>query len=269
MERKKLSKKLNNGLDNHLAMEKNKIVIFSNPRSGSNYLIDVLAQSPDIVCQSEIFHPDDYQTFFDSTPLHDKFPTHLSRIEEPELYYQTINKLAFQNKQSAKISVIKVLNSPPQLSPLPNLLADKSIQWICLRRDNLLEYFTSFKIALATNVWIANDSDIKDKEQHKLNFCIDEFINFIETSKRNNYAFNIVNLSSNTLNLDYLDMFNNNFMDKICLFLKIKPWRFKANLTKQNKRNLFLCYENPEKLEKELHSKSLEHFLNENNWKPT
>jgi len=217
-----------------------KFLIVSIPRSGSNMLVGMLDQHPEIQCYAELFHPDKIYN-------RDVFSRHgipdftlNQRNKDPFGYLDYIFRHKF--KQNTKAIGFKIF--PGQNDELLQLLLqDSSIKKIILIRDNLLRCYLSLKSAELNNVYFIREGSeqIAPSDQS----LVLDVKDFIQYQKENTDFFNRILSKLKKSGLEYLVLHYENLLDReqqldLLNFIGIKPdpGLLKVISVKQRKKDI-------------------------------
>ncbi|MBI5099766.1 MAG: glycosyltransferase [Nitrospirae bacterium] len=240
-----------------------KFVIFSHPRSGSNYLCSLLDSHPEILCHFELFHPDKayYSLAFNDEEM---LPYPLERRDNNTGEF--INKV-FKNNMGRRAVGFKIfIWQSDEAHDI--LLNDRTVLKIMLSRRNVVQAFVSEKIAEKTGIFT---QPIYEPElqgpQVKVNINVNDLMIF-DNDIRNyfiNIKKNLDDSGQRYLELYFEDLFNQVTVDSIFSFLGIEKGEHKLSsyTTKQNPKHLKEKVENLETLKQELKGTHLGIFLDE------
>lgn len=125
-----------------------RFAILATPRTGSNWLCTLLDSHRSILCHHEIFNPDDIGYALSSRKGQLNFGSLAQRDREP---LKTLDKVWIQPLGHDAIGF--KLNQGQNDSVLDNILNDKDVVKIIIRRANRLRAFISARIAEVTGEW--------------------------------------------------------------------------------------------------------------------
>ncbi len=154
-------------------MKINKFVIITQPRSGSNMLVNFLDIQKKIVCHYEIFNPKKpYYSF--KTPELEKLKINKFRFKFPRIYLKLLS--IYSSKKNMffgfKFFINSINNKP--LSILNYVINNKNFKKIILIRKNIIRNYISLKNANMSDRW----SNLKTSV--KINIDTKDFLNFAE-----------------------------------------------------------------------------------------
>jgi glycosyltransferase involved in cell wall biosynthesis/LPS sulfotransferase NodH len=240
-----------------------KFVIFSHPRSGSNYLCSLLDSHPEILCHFELFHPDKayYSLAVNDEEMH-SYPLE-KRDNNPGEF---INKVFKSNMGRKAVGYKIFIWQSSEAHDI--LLNDRTVLKIMLSRKNVVQAFVSMKIAEKTGVFTQPIYEPRPQgPQVKVNINVNDLMIFDHDIR--NYLSNIKKTLDDSgqryLELYFEDLFNQDIVDSIFSFLGIVKGEHKllSYTTKQNPKPLKEKVENLETLKQELKGSHLEIFLDE------
>ena len=239
-----------------------KFVIYSHPRSGSNYLCEALNLSEDIICHGELFNPDEVVY------------AAKSKCARKELEEREVNELQFlndvyQTREARAVGFKHFVSYSKEVSNY--VLRNKEIKKLILQRKNLLRSFVSLEIAFQTNVWFElKNSPEKQTEEVKIELDVRKFI---RSAKSISNSFDTAIRSLEEQGQDYLllqyEKMVSSKKEDICkkalsfISKEIKPPVLKENSVKQNKGSLEDCLVNYDQVCRELKGTKYEWMLAE------
>jgi len=123
-----------------------RFVIFTMPRSGSTWLVNLLRSHPQIQCHGELFQRDQIVT---NDRLLRRPPFFRFRRAAPGLFL----RFAYSRRLGARAVGLKMLNdqAPAQQA---YLVQRRDVRKVLLRRGNILAAYSSLRVALETDQWI-------------------------------------------------------------------------------------------------------------------
>jgi len=204
-----------------------KFVVITRSRTGSNFLMASLNSHPNIVANREVFRELDEKSCAEVWErTFAKKPHNITLVGFKIFYYHPLDS--------------------DDRSVWDQLVADKRVKVIHLKRNNLLRTVLSGKIALKTKVWTNKRSAIKVKlEDKKLSLNVDECI--VEFKKIKEWESNIDKMFNDhpklVINYEKLVAKPDTF-DEILDFLGIEQKELKSGYKKQNKEPLEELIEN-------------------------
>lgn len=167
-----------------------KFIIVSQGRTGSNFLVSLLNQYPQICCQGELFHPTKVWTLAD---LDDDMPEARKaeyesiivptevRDADPETY---LNRVWEIDRQQPSITCVGVkLHHAHTRKMHEILLHNKEYIVVILDREDKLAQFASLKIAMQSGKWRHVKGQKENKNQVKVRFSLFWFLSYCFGSK--------------------------------------------------------------------------------------
>jgi hypothetical protein len=154
-----------------------KFVIISVPRSGSNLVVGMLEQHPEIQCYPELFHPD---KVYDRNVFAEHGLSDLSREERDKEPLEFLDQV-FQHKFKANTKATGFKMFPGQNDELMNLLMEEpGVKKIILERENLLRCYLSQKTAEESNVYFVREKDGITPEEKPMQVDVEDFLAYEE-----------------------------------------------------------------------------------------
>ena len=233
-------------------MKIKKIILFASPRSGSNLLVNILGQCPEITFHNEVFHPSEPQIALPEH-LRKKWHDYDKRISFHKEYISDVVKQSYRLNKQIKYVGFKILLSPPQLKIFEQFINDDDIYWISLNRDNKLQMFTSQEIAVETKEWIMpqgtkiyedlrtgfwNKFNNSNRKQHQIKFDGDKFRGYLNRLKELEEHYKLVEAQKNVLKLEYLEVRSEQVVEILSNFLNLDEWNYGHKIKKQNSENV-------------------------------
>lgn len=215
-----------------------KVVIVSSARSGSNYLVSLLASHPDIYQYGEVIG--------DSYMRRKEFQS-LLRMCGTERYVKDCYKKRFFKK----VVGIKILyyqfkqyfGEKWGVHDVPDVLEsihqDTEIKVIHLKRKNLLKILVSNEIARKTGEYVIRDSGRKSRDE-SVALSPEKCRHFFESMEKTKAEFDDRFQDHDKFEIYYRDLVSNKngIRQKLLKFLGVKPSLLKSNTFKQNQRPL-------------------------------
>ncbi len=221
--------------------------IVAMPRSGSTRLCEIVDSHPAAICHHELFHSQEVQAYLprgrglealdrdwrDAAPA--AFLGHFLGFAES--WFRGYARHGF------KI----LLNGAQGPVALEIVCPMERLAKIVLRRDNLLAWYTSRQLALATGVWQRARDAPADGGDHKIAFDRQDFCKITERQVVM-YRAAIDRLRQSRqrfLELEYAETLTPAGLDGVWRFLGLPPTEVESPTRKMNTRPLLDCYSNP------------------------
>ncbi len=228
----------------------NMFAIISAPRTGSNLLCGALDAHPEIICHYELFHKD---AIYHSSKYGDDWISKWT-IESRNKNLHSFLDFVFKHRFGKKANTIgyKIFDGHND-ELLYELLKDKRVKKILLKRDNWFLAFISQLEAQKTGVFVITD---ENKQKANYNFKVDVKINQFKFYEKVNVEFfnNIETVlnddSQEYLSLEYNSALENSNKIRLLKFLNVTvdPDLLKLEYKKQNQRGLKDRIENYEEI---------------------
>jgi|GEM_PF-2378049 len=142
--------------------EYRKFIILSTQRSGSSYLSNLLQSHPQVVCYSELFHPDRCSFDYPFFPEDQDESVLMLRNSKPEKFLSAMIFRGYEENFGAvgfKVQYAQ-LEDPRFKTAAEWMYKEPSLAVIHLIRTNFLDTLVSHKLALATQEWWKTDPRI-------------------------------------------------------------------------------------------------------------
>jgi len=206
-------------------IRQNNFLILSSPRSGTTLLLDYLNCSRQVRCYGEILGRDHFQYGdpYRMTPERIRLHVESYFVKRPGTWV------------GAKILTFHLDELPITLADLLEVLSAPKI--ILLYRQDLLEQYTSFHLAMATGVWHPR----KPVELALIRLDPDDFLAFAERERRM-WQENCARLNlAQTCAVSYEDLHADprSQLARVFNYLNVEPAELRSRLVKTNPRPLF------------------------------
>lgn len=165
-------------------------MIVSQGRTGSNFLVSLLNQYPQICCQGELFHPSRVWTLADldddmsdvEKSKYERFvvPTEV-RDADPEAFLNQVWEVDLQKPEITCVGV--KLHHAHNRNMHELLLENWSYKIVILDREEKLAQFASLKIAMKSQNWRYVKGQSERNDQIKINFSLFWFLSYCFGSK--------------------------------------------------------------------------------------
>ena len=229
-------------------MEIVKFVIFNAPRVGSNMLCTMLDNHPGILCHHEIFNP---HVIGVARSLQNDPSFHIATLEEREQNPQKILESVWQQNLGNAIVGLKLCWR--QHSIYRQILEDKDIRKIILKRKNRIRSYVSLLLARKTKEWVIYEGDSIANAKPKVHIDINDLWSVIKFNK--DYYYELENVMENSAQswkeVWYEDLFEETFRLDILKFLDISaihPSHMQSGTLRLNDRPLNELIENYEEI---------------------
>jgi len=218
-----------------------KFVIISTPRTGSNLLRTLLDSHPEIVCHSELFSKD--AIYYSYQYGHEWISgyTKAKRDSDPVQFLNFI--YGTKLKETCHAIGFKILNEQND-TVLNQLIKDKTIKKIILKRENALMSYLSFLELQKTGKALAKDNNDIYKTGDSLKITVD-FHEFDNYKKQIDLFYSkIISILNETSQgfflIKYTDLLNRRKITEILSFINVESTNQQifSNLQKQNQRDL-------------------------------
>ena len=156
-----------------------RMVIFSAPRTGSNWLCTILDSHPEILCHHEIFNPEaiHYSLAFRGGQLD------LGTVKERDRRPKEVLRRVWQETFGYRVVGFKLCRGQnPTI--FENVLADPGVKAILILRRNRLKTFVSEKVAEVTGEWESYPGMPIGQRRVPVEVDIDTLRAHIETNRR-------------------------------------------------------------------------------------
>ena len=241
-----------------------KFVIVSIPRTGSNLLCGALDAHPEIICHYELFHKE--AIYYSSKYGNEWMKTYSvqKRNDDPNAFLDFIFSHRFG--KTAKTIGYKIFAGHND-ELLKDLISDKKVKKIILKRDNLFMAYLSHLEAQKTGVFVVKkeNNDNKTKYNFKVNIDLNKFKHFEKHNK--SFFINIENKlkesTQNYITLEYQSVLELENRLKMLKFLEVKPDPdlLKIEYIKLNIRKLEDRIENYSEIIEKFSGTENEHYL--------
>ncbi|MGB3472581.1 MAG: sulfotransferase [Erythrobacter sp.] len=233
-----------------------RFLIIGLPRSGSTYLATLVHSHSDAYCAGEIFNP------FAIVGLgwKETEPQKLvARDESPCTFLREFYE-QHENRAAAVGAKFMIGHHPEILSMIER---EKDIKIIYIHRDNKLAQSASWFKALKTRQWAAIDSSVVNHEV--LQAWPRELARQARDFDFSDYIFQnwLGRLQNEVLDVEYCDMFTEDFESKLCAFLDLTLRdRLTSSLVKQGQDDILERFEHKREIERYFRSIGKSDWLN-------
>lgn len=240
--------------------EYRRFIILSTQRSGSSYLSNLLQSHPEIVCYSELFHPDRCSFDYPFFPEDQDESVLMLRKSEPEKF---LKELIFRGYEAN----FRAVGFKVQYSQLEDPRFESAVKWlynentlavIHLIRNNFLDTLVSHKLALATREWWKTDprivreakrlgiggtdiseTDIPEFDILQIEISVEEMLNYFEQMELQIVRYRERFTKHPVLEVAYEDLVMPDAMASsgILNFLGVAPAPLFSRIVKQKKRS--------------------------------
>jgi len=239
---------------------KNKFVVLTSCRTGSNYLCAQLNAHPDIHCHNEIFHKKSVKSKFPLQPK-EKMQSTLWRDANATEFVRSLWEQT-QGRQCVGFKMFHVHN----MDVILQLLSDSSVAKILLKRKNMVRQYVSLVIGYKIQQWFLPPS----KERMYATVHIDPQLMIAHIEEVNRF-FAQIYITLTTRAQEYMEVFYEDITGpqqeehfaKIYQLLGLEPLHVKVDLRKQNPEPLSELIENYTEVCNALRGNEIEKFLYE------
>jgi LPS sulfotransferase NodH len=226
-----------------------KFVIVSEARCGSNYLVDLLAGHPKVMCLEEIFH----RTQIHSSRHIEKEFTIKERDLDPDKFIHEVFSSEKAKKKTHHGFKLISAQSPDMVTFIANRPEYKII---FLTREDKIAQYSSRKIAGQTNEWLKLKQDSGDPTHEapsfpKTTFKLSEYILFLIQSYIHMTYYNRITEQKDTtcLHLTYEDITLRDGLNRVLSFLELSTdYSLKSKMIKQNASKTIDRFDNAKKI---------------------
>jgi LPS sulfotransferase NodH len=227
-----------------------KFVILTTPRTGSNFLVEILGKNPDVHCYGELYNYTSMHSTFSMEP-EEQMCDMTWRNAHPLTFLENVWK-----QNHGKASTGFKLFFEQNMIVKERLCEDASVKKIVLRRKNIVRQFVSLRIALENQKWGVR----KPQDLVRAKIAIDtEALKSFANISHLHYAAarkKMQETGQEYLEITYEDLFGEGqeqCFAEICTFLGISPaLKPTSSLLKQNPEPLADIVENFAQVKKEL-----------------
>lgn len=243
-------------------------VIIYRGRSGSTFLASKLDSHPEILCHSELFHPDCIATA--PSCESDRESLHLGTIKERDKHPVGFIHRVYSHPRGSRAVGFKMGLSHNKIGLLA-LILNRRIKKIVLQRVNCLDSYTSLLIARQTGAWAFDDKGYKDSRSNdqgrqpvRVHVDPKDFKRYVVTTR---LFFNgvriILWLTRQTwIDIEYNQIDDQSKIEEILRFLGVDAKAdLRSHLKKQNPASQKARIENYEELEGLFWNKGDEEYL--------
>lgn len=217
-------------------------LIIAAPRSGSNYLCDLLNAQPKLKCYAELFHPD-------SMPFRVRTLKNLSfkmttddRNADPVAFVKkAFSPPRIWHKQYNCVGG-KLLLCPYQIKHGADALLNQVDKIIILERKNKLAWYASLRVAEMTGTWF-NKPELQSSQAEFNAKDFNERLIY-ETRLFNTVLSQVSLVQHTTLRVFYEDLGSEACLDKIAKFLGVDPIQTTQKTSWQKSGNVLSCFSN-------------------------
>jgi LPS sulfotransferase NodH len=254
-------------------------VILTSPRSGSNWLITLLNQHPQMRCSFEVLHNQpDQRTPMVAPVAREPIPDRDRRYDDTQEGADFVRSLyALPYASSVRATGFKLFYDQAAgeraRSAWSYLARNRGIHVIHLERDNLLAAFVSLQRALRTRVWLhlAKDGSVRTPEPETVD--PEAFRTYVEEFRAERAAAlarldaqrGDVDRRTLTLTYEQLRAGRRHHVSRILRFLGIRPWpwvwRMKDRTAQQAALPLARSIANHQELVRQFAGTDLERYL--------
>jgi LPS sulfotransferase NodH len=240
---------------------KNKVVIISSGRSGSNFLVSLLSSHPDIYLYGEVIG--------ESYMRHKSFRRVLARCG-PKRYIRNCFKKRFY-KQVVGMKILyyqfreyygRKWNLDNIEAVLETIRSDTDIKIVHLKRRNMLKILASQKIATLTGHYVVRDE--QQKQQHRsVELSPEKCESFFEKLSRTREKFDDYFKQHETFEVHYTDLVSNrnSIRQKLLKFLGVKQCPLTMDTIRQSSRSLAERIDNYDALKEDFKNTRWECFF--------
>jgi LPS sulfotransferase NodH len=214
-----------------------RFVIFAVPRSGSNWLCSLLNSHPEILCHHEIFNPE--RMIYSTTYPEGHF--NFGTVEERDCHPLAVYQQIWQQSQGYPVVGFKLNRGQNQVI-FEQVLQEKKVKKIILKRQNQVRTFVSEMIAEKTQEWESYPWSKRSQNTPSVYVDLEKLHQHIQTN--HNY-FKQITETLTTSNQSYLESTYEQIFDptehrRILDFLGVENSNFSltAITSKQNTQPL-------------------------------
>lgn len=214
------------------------VVVLASPRTGSNWLIQVLQSNPDAAVYGELCKAD----FYSADKGAARVCKELNLTPEAAQEHHTtdtpfiVTSLAARAKSLNKLFGFKIFYSHTRGLPvLKDGLLGNKVGLIHLYRNNIFDSFTSLKLARGTGVWLNGTyGDVK------LEFDEQEYLKYRDIQRAEFKEWQTWISSSNSLaesiDVEYSEIGSDALLDRIAAFVGLPEQPPQPSMQKQAER---------------------------------
>jgi LPS sulfotransferase NodH len=220
--------------------------IISAPRSGSNYLCDLLNSHSRVSCYGELFHPDEVPVYFKKFFSRRRIFTLNDREADPSKFFNDVMKMTIKKSPKLRMVGSKLLLNDYQLNAGLEVVSSTCSKIILLSRENKLAWYSSLKIATETGVWVSDK--VVMAKQKKIIFDAAEYQQYLTNQAR---LLSKVNdgLRRHQIEpyvLTYENLTQPKAFNDVLSYLNLPVEALKTKLLKQNTNSIIDRFDNPE-----------------------
>ena len=243
---------------------KNHFCIVSMPRTGSNYFCDLLNSHPQIICDKEVFNRTQvYAETYENEKL-SKIAwaaTLFARQAAPLIFLDHVIAKSEQQWPGSFAYGFKLFPYHSR-RVLDYVCRKPKFQVIYLTRKNKLLQYASDRLARQTKVWNTVSSANKQADDVKVQFDLNDFIQFVEWHRKYESKFNVRVKGKPFLSIDYADI--DNSISAVLNFIGVTSTpELSSKLTKQSPNCWQQRFANPERVASALRNTEWEPMLSE------
>lgn len=203
-------------------MSKTKFVLIGQPRSGTTFLISLLAHTTNAYCENELFNP--YRiSFYDASKDKSDSKDILERESSPVQFIENF----FDENLDKKHSVVGFnFMLGHNVEALNYILSKDDIKIIYLRRDNKVAQYASWKKALESKAWATrSEQEAKQQRKNKIQFSVEDYnehqnpISFLDHA----FTSSLDKLDpQRVFKIEYRELFDKGKQDQLLKFINAK-----------------------------------------------
>lgn len=246
-----------------------KFALLTMPRSGTNYFVEKLEYHKYVMCHYEPFHPDKVILSGKRKGFPEdiwfKLQNQKFRTYEEDLYFDYLLGQDPSILLGYKAYGFKIFETHNKRI-FWSLAADPEFHILILQRKNFLKLYSSYLIALKSNVWSVYHEKDKNKSQ-KVLFDPEDYT--IKKKAYDNLYLHLKHLTKVNkvphMHLYYEDVVqNDNVFHEVFEFLKVGSTKLpeKTKIVKQNQSDVLARFSNPDVVRKHIPEPELAEYLN-------
>lgn len=236
-----------------------RFVVLAAPRTGSNWLCTLLDSHPDILCHHEIFNPTGIKVALSTRENGLKFGTLEERNQHP---LEVLDRIWAHSQEHRAVGF--KINIGQDAAVLEDVLADRGIRKIVIRRTNRLRSFISECIAEVTEEWESYPWQELHGPAHQIHLDIKKLWQQLERNRKF-YAGvrdSLHTSGQSAFEIDYESLNDHSRLEALLGFLDMDPAvELIASTRKQNREEIGELIDNIDEVRAAIKGTELEQDL--------